>query len=167
LHAHPAKKNRIWVWYFVLLAVLTVTSVTVLVTFNLRQQLKPEQLAAAKALWKEKGPRDFDMKYRQTAGDEPETYVVHVRDRQVESVERNGQPLEERQRKYHSMLALFGYIERFLEIDAEPNRPRTYTVAVFDPNDGHLLHYVRRVMGTSERAEITVTELTPAAPSSN
>ena len=163
MDAQPAKKNRIWVWYFVLLAVLTVTSITVLVTFNLRQQLKPEQLAAATALWNKNGPRDYAMKYRQTVGDETETYAVHVRGGEVESVERNGQPLEERQRKYHSMPALFSYVRDFLDFDSQPNRPRTYTVAVFDPNDGHLLHYIRRVMGTRERAEITVTELKPVS----
>ena len=76
----PPKKSRTWVWYFIVLAVLTATSVTILVTFNLRQQLKPEQLAAAKALWKEKGPRDYTMTYRQMVGGEPETFVVVVRD---------------------------------------------------------------------------------------
>ena len=85
-------ESRTWVWYFLILGVLSAAAATILIVFNLRQQLKPEQLAAAKALWKAKGPRDYDMTYRQLVGDEPETFVVRVRGGQVESVERNGQP---------------------------------------------------------------------------
>ena len=54
------------------------------------------------------------------------------------------------------MTALMDDIETFLEEDTEPGRPRTYSVATFDPVDGHLVRYVRRVMGTSERIEINV-----------
>jgi hypothetical protein len=154
-------KNRLWVWYFAALGVLTVAAVVTLIVYNLWQQLTPEKLAAAAALWKAKGPRDYDLTYRQSAGNSVDTYSVRVRGGRVESAERNGVPLEERQWKYHSMAALFGDIERFQELDAAPGRPRTYTVATFDKDDGHLLRYVRRVMGTRERAQIVVTAFTP------
>jgi hypothetical protein len=54
------------------------------------------------------------------------------------------------------MPALFRFIEGFLKEDAKADSPRTYTVATFDPDDGHLVHFVRRVSGTTERLEITV-----------
>ena len=158
-----APPNRKWIWYYATLVVLTAASITIMIVYNLKQQLTPPQFAAAQALWKEKGPRDYDMTYTKKVG-APETYAVRVRAGVVVSAERNGQPVEERQLHYHSMNALFSDVERFLELDAEPGRPRTFCVARFDPDDGHLRHYVRRVMGSTERAEITVERLTPAVP---
>lgn len=155
--------NRRWLWYFATLVVLTAVSITTMIVYNLKQQLKPGQLAAAQAVWKQKGPRDYDLTYTKKVG-EPETYTVRVRNGAVVGAERNGQPLEERQLHYHSMNALFADVERFLEMDAEPGRPKTFTIARFDPDDGHLRHYIRRVMGSTERAEITVEKFTPAAP---
>lgn len=151
----PASPNRNWIWYFVILVVLTTASITTLIVFNLGQQLKPAQLAAAADLWKQRGPRDYDMAYTKKVG-EIETYVVEVRKGIVVSAERNGKPVEERQLRYHSMNALFSDIERFQELDAEPGRPKTFTIATFDADDGHIKHYIRRVMGSTERQEITV-----------
>src|SRR5262249_54436092 len=37
-------------------------------------------------------------------------------------------------------------------------KPRNFTRAAFAEDDGHLLHYVRRVTGTSQRLEITVDQ---------
>jgi hypothetical protein len=152
--------NRNWLWYFAALVVLSAISITTLIVFNLSQQLTPGQLAAAIQRWKEKGPRDYDMTFTKTVG-EPETFVVEVRAGQVVSAERNGQPLEDRLLHYYSMNELFSYIKSFQEVDAKPGQPKTFTVATFDPNDGHLLRYIRRVMGTKQRAEITVTDFTP------
>ncbi len=59
------RRNRGWIWYFVILGVLTVAAVGVLVTFNVQQQLKPEQVEAARRLWEAKGPPDYDMTYTQ------------------------------------------------------------------------------------------------------
>jgi hypothetical protein len=153
--------SRAWIWYFVILVVLTLLSITALVMFNLGQQLKPEQLAQAQALWNDKGPRDYNMVYTLN-GSTTGTYRVQVRQGKVVSVIRDGQSVEKRLYVYSSMPALFEFIEDFLKQDAEPGRRRTFTKAVFDPQDGHLKHYVRRVMGTTERQEITV-ELTPVA----
>src|SRR5262249_4483768 len=59
------RPNRGWIWFFVILIVLTVTSITIMIVYNLRQQLKPEQLAQARALWEQKGPADYDLDYTQ------------------------------------------------------------------------------------------------------
>jgi hypothetical protein len=160
----PAQRPRTrgWVWYFVTLAVLTLTSLTVLIRYNLARQLKPEQLAQARALWEAKGPADYDMDYAQQ-GSAPGAFKVRVRHKKVVSVTRDGRPLEERLRRFSGMNALFGFIEDYLVQDSQPGAPRTFVTASFDPEDGHLLHYVRRVMGSTQRVEITV-RLHPANP---
>ena len=45
------------------------------------------------------------------------------------------------------MPALFENLDAFLDEATKPNKPRTYMRASFDPEDGHLRHFVRRVMG--------------------
>ena len=87
--------------------------------------------------------------------------MVQVRGGTVISVLMNGRALDKDQYVYRSMDALFDDIERFLKMDAEKGKPRTYMRALFDPADGHLLHYIRRVMGSRERVEITVQSLEP------
>ena len=79
------KPNRGWIWYFVILAVLTVVATTVLVVYNLRQQLRPEQLAAARKLWDEKRPADYVLTYTKK-GNATGTFVVTVRKGKVVSV---------------------------------------------------------------------------------
>lgn len=154
------QKNRLWIWYFFILGVLTTAFLTILISFNLRQQLRPEQLRAAQDLWRGKGPRDYDFKYKQVAT-ETESFEVRVRKGQATAVVRNGEPLEERLRRYHSMPALFAIMEANLERDQKPGSPRTYCIASFDAADGHLEHYIRSVMGSHERVEITIQEFAP------
>lgn len=155
-------RTRGWIWFFLFLAVFAVIWYTILIVFNLRQQLKPEQLAAARALWDEKGPRDYDLEYTQTTT-ETQTFVVRVRHGQVVYAEPDARPLSQK-RGYYGMPALFGFIEDFLKEDAKPGSRRTFTVGRFDPEDGHLLHYIRRVTGTSQRVEIRVQLKRPSEP---
>ncbi|MBV9125182.1 MAG: hypothetical protein JO112_17640 [Planctomycetes bacterium] len=167
-------RSRGWIWFFVILAGLAVTALTILVTFTLRQQLRPEQLAQARALWRQKGPADYDLSYTvEKQESDPEKFVVQVRHGRVMSVveaapgagdfvTENGRPLEPRQFSYYSVPALFDFVDQFLKMDAEPGSPRTFTRAYFDPEDGHLVHYIRRVMGSRQRVEIDV-HLRPAA----
>ena len=58
--------------------------------------------------------------------------------------------------------AWFGFIDDFLKKDAEPNAPRTFRTAVFDPKTGAILNFRRRVSGTHERQEITIRVMPPA-----
>src|SRR5207253_997447 len=128
------RRNRGWIWFFVVLAGLTVTAITILVVFNLSQQLTREQLAAAEALWKEKGPRDYDLEYTEE-GSIFNKFTVKVRAGRVVDAQPDDRPLEQK-RAYYGMPALFGFIEDFLQQDAQPGKPRTFTIATFDPNDG-------------------------------
>src|SRR5437016_11733117 len=158
----PPQQSYHWIWYFVVLGVLTVAACTILVWYNLRQQLKKEDLQAARALWKQHRPTDYDLTYTKR-GSASGRFFVKVRDSKVVSVTlddreitQNDKPLDPSRYPRYDMTALMDDIETFLEEDAEPGRPRTYSVATFDPVDGHLVRYVRRVMGTSERIEINV-----------
>src|SRR5262245_28870815 len=98
-------RNRGWIWYFVILAVLTVTSITILIWYNLKHQLKPEHLAQARALWKQHEPRDYHLKYTKK-GSATGTLEVEVHNGRVQKVTDDGRPLERRQYEYHSMDAL-------------------------------------------------------------
>ena len=162
LEMSPPKQSYRWVWYFVVLGVLTVSACTILVWYNLRQQLKKEDLQTARALWKQNRPSDYDLTYTKR-GSASGTFFVKVRNGKVvdvtldgREITQNDKPLDPSRYPRYDMTALMDDIETFLEEDAEPGRPRTYTVATFDPTDGHLIRYVRRVMGSSERIEINV-----------
>src|SRR5262249_21193219 len=126
--------GRGWIWYFVILVVLTVVSLTILIGYNLRQQLKPEQLATARALWEEKGPRDYQMTYTKN-GTVTGTFEVEVRKGKVQKVTDDGRPLERWQYAYHSMSALFDDLERFSEMRSQPGGGRRFLVAQFDKED--------------------------------
>ncbi len=159
---HPPEQSYRWVWYFVILAILTIAACSILVWYNLRQQLKKPELEAALARWKQNRPSDYDLTYTKR-GSASGTFLVEVRDRRIinvtldgREITQNDKPLDPSRFDRYDMTALMDDIETFLEEDAEPGRPRTFTVATFDPNDGHLVRYVRRVMGTSERIEINV-----------
>jgi hypothetical protein len=151
----PSRPSSNWIWYFSVVAVLSVLFTVVLIRFNLTQQLTLADLLAAQKLWKEQGPADYDMEYTKQ-GSATGTFTVRVRNHRVERVICDGRPEEERLLRYSSMEALFGFIEDYLREDARPGAPRVFTTGRFDDRDGHLLHYVRRVMESPERIELTV-----------
>jgi hypothetical protein len=158
-----SRVNRGWIWFFAILSILAVIFIGIQIWYNQRQQLTPEQLRDARARWAEKGPHDYDLQYTIKKIDATETFDVKVRGGKVTSVVMNGQlQLEPWQYRYHSIPALFGFIDDFLQIDSQPGSPRTFAVASFDPEDGHLIHYVRSVMSKRERQEMTV-KLLPAS----
>ena len=153
------KKNRRWIWYFVVLFVLAVAATVVLIVFNLQQQLKPDQLRAARNMWSEKGPSDYTLVYTTRVNEDTheDQYWVKVRGgRAVESTF-NGQPEDPERLPYRGMQALFDFVERFMKLDSEKEAPKTFVRAIFDDQKtGGLRWYVRRVMGSSERIEINV-----------
>ena len=164
--ARKEKRGKQWIWFYALLAFLTLTAIAVQVWYNLNSQFTAEQMAMARARWNSKVPLDYDMEYTIRQLESTDTYDVKVRRGKAVSVARNGQPLEERLFRYSEMPALFSFVEGFLEQDAEPGKPRTFAIAAFDPLDGHLLHYVRSVMSKRERQEITVTRFDRVTPAS-
>jgi hypothetical protein len=147
--------NR-WVWFFLVLGTLVVAGVSIEIWSNEKQQLTPEKLAQARALWREKGPRDYVLEYEVKRDDTPdpaprtgEKSTVRVKDGKAEAAPRPGQ--------FGSMDDLFDWIEGRLAADREAGGPRPFVKVTFDPHDGHVLHYVHSVMRTRERLEVTVT----------
>ena len=158
------RRHRRSLWFFGILTLLTLGAIVTLVVFNKSQLLKPEQLAAARERWNQNGPRDYDMEYgvKKQDGDW-ETYAVQVRKGKVTSASLDGRPIEPRQYIYYGMPALFEQIEGFLELDHQPGKAQTYTRAEFDKADGHLIEYVRRVMGSQERVQIAIKRFEPVS----
>jgi serine protease inhibitor ecotin len=159
----PRKSSRSWIWFFVILTVLVVLAIATLVFYNLRQQLQPAQLAAARKLWEEKRPPDYVLTY--VKKDKTSNwFVVTVHGRKIVSVimqqeiggEKDAQALEPRQYHYYDMDGLFDSIERFLEMREQKDSPRTFMTAVFDPNNGQLLRFVRSVRSPRESVQIDV-----------
>jgi hypothetical protein len=136
------------------LGLLAAAAITVEVWFNLQQQLRPEELAQARRLWDEKGPRDYVLDYAvkrehnpEPGGSVPEQYTVTVR---------GGRALPSGGHEFGSMDDLFDQIEKQLRADREAGGRRPFVKAVFDEHDGHIVHYVHSVMSTRERLEIAV-----------
>jgi hypothetical protein len=153
-----------WVWFFVILGVLTAGGIGANVWFNLQQQLTPEQLEAARRVWAEHGPADYRLDFTikrevnpDLAGTVPKNYSVQVRGKKPKAVtDPDGRPLKPGEAEFDSMDALFAAIDMQLRADSDPNRPRAFVKATFDGSDGHVKHFVHSVMRTRERLEVTV-----------
>jgi hypothetical protein len=162
------RRSRGWIPFYLVVLGLAVGAGVILVVYNLKQQLKPEDLQAAWDLWKKKGPKDYVLIYTVKKGEDQdeERFQVRVVRGKTVSVERTAgqhtEPLEQRLNIYYGMDELFAWVTDYMRQDAEPAKPRVYIRAVFDPKDSHLAWYVRRVMGSRERVEITVLELQTA-----
>jgi len=161
-HQKPSiAHGRGWIWFFVLLALLTLAAILLEIWYKPTMPLTAALLAEARAKWKERGPRDYDMDYTVKKMESTERFHVQVRNGNAVSVIMNDTiALEPRFYPYHTMPALYGFIEEFLEQDSQPDRPRTFNIVCFDPVDGHLIHYVRSISSKRERQEIIV-RLTP------
>jgi hypothetical protein len=164
-------RSRRWLWVFlavgaVAAALLTWLAIYVRTELDPANQLNLEQLKAARKIWDEKGPKDYQMLYkvRRSGEKQQDSYFVEVRGGKVVSVVLNGdQRLEPRLMEYHSMTDLFNSIELFLKQDAEPNRAQIFCRGYFDQADGHLVQFVRRVGGTNESVDIRVETFKPIA----
>ncbi|MFO0863857.1 MAG: DUF6174 domain-containing protein [Gemmataceae bacterium] len=154
------RKNAGWALYFGIVFLLAIAATATLITFNIKQQLTPEQFEAGHKKWREKGPKNFVMVYKTLKNDEanPDHFVVKVRNGKTYEVLANGLPLPEERFAYYGMDRLYDDIERFMEQDAEKDRPKVFTRGLFD-KQGAIRWYVRRVMGSRERLEITIEPL--------
>jgi hypothetical protein len=153
--ATAARRVPRWVWFFLVLGLLAVIAIIIPLWFNLSQQLRPEDVARARAVWEEKRPADYDLDYT-LQGLTPERFTVQVRHGRTESVTGPDGPLPPGSCPFTDMDSLFRFVEANLTKDGERGSARTFTVAGFAPEDGHILHYVRSVLRTRERIEIDV-----------
>jgi hypothetical protein len=156
-------KNYGWLWYFAIVLALSILATIIVVRFNLSQQLKPETLEKAEALWKEKGPKDYLLAYtistQSKAGPGETHYVVKVKDGHAFEAKVNGLKQDSDRMSFYGMPSLFGYIDKFLDLDEKPGAPKTYVRGIFDPKTGALERYIRSVMSTGDRVEINVAPL--------
>lgn len=170
-------KNRVWLWFIALVVAASVGLAGFVIWFNMRLQLKPEQVAAAIERWKENGPADYVLNVTKQIGTGEQAHtdklVVTVRDRKVIDVRLNGEPLRNQETderyppgharlQWYSMDRMLGDVEIFLDRDAKA-KAKNYNVAVFDAKTGALLRFVRREMGTQNRIEEDV-RVQPLAP---
>ena len=183
----PAGKSRTWIIFFLMLAFLAGLGILVPLFYNLSLQLKAEDVAAAKALWQEKGLADYDLEYMTKIDkDEPVEYRVAVRSSRVQWVASHdevvlshelyeaagsalGCPVRlcanrvagaEEMTRLHSIDAFFALIESKLGEDVAVGG-RNYATATFDLKYGHPLRYIHRVRGSSERIELNVRLFAP------
>src|SRR5438874_1509018 len=120
-----------WIWFFLFLAVVPAALLAVEIWFNLHQQLTPERLAEARALWDQAGPRDYVLDYAVRRDYEPdpvqrapEKSTVRVKDGRVEVVSGADGEAE-----LGSMDDLFARVGRDLRADREAGAPRAFVKA--------------------------------------
>jgi hypothetical protein len=157
------RRNRNWIWFFAAVAVLAVVAILLLRYASIRfgqVRLTPERLEEARKLWEEKGPISYELVYTKRLGrNDPEKYVVRVRNGVPESVTRNDKPMEKRLYEDYTMTALFRDLWGFLKEDEKPGAARTTTWARFDDEDGHVQSYGRLASSNQADVEVQVEEL--------
>jgi len=165
-HVRPAKRSLRWVAFFVILACLAVTGIVLPIVYNLGQQLRPEQLAAARERWELVGPADYDLTYTVKYDREPlaERHLVLVRDGKIVWASCEGEVVQVSPalgaalgvaaggsgRGGRDVSAIFTHLEKLRQ---EESAGRNFLVAVFDPKAGWPRRIIRRVGGTSAREE--------------
>ncbi|HWG44159.1 MAG TPA: hypothetical protein VN688_15380 [Gemmataceae bacterium] len=166
-------RSRRWIWFFLVLGVLTAAGIIIPIVYNLGIQLRPEQLADARRRWQENNPANYDLKYlvKTTYADQQEEdqYLLKVRGGRTVFIACNDEvrwvdpslaivagpgvlALSSEDTARYGIVALFNEIEAALRRDATAER-RNLVKASFDPNDGHPSHYIHRVRGTKNQVE--------------
>src|SRR5688572_17196488 len=87
-----------WVWYFILLLVLTAVAIVAPYLYNLSQQLKPEQVREAVERWARNGPADYDLIQKEKVDRKGEestlsNYEVKVRKGELVELRLNGKEI--------------------------------------------------------------------------
>lgn len=155
------RRKRPWLWYFVILGVLSVTAASIQFWYAKGRVLTLEKVLAAEEKWRAHGPASYDLKYTTRKGDTTEDFHAEVRKGKVISLTRNGNPVEERLQHYSTMPALLSFIEEFLRQDdeaAKEGKRRPYAFGDFHPETGYVrrfAHGQNAANGIEIRAELT------------
>ena len=162
----PRRPARPWLWYFVLLTLLSIVAVSIQVWFARGRVLTMEKVLAAEQLWRTNGPASYDLNYTTRRGNLPvDTFQVQVRNGKAVSVLCNGKPIEERLNRYWTMPALFSFIEDYMRMDdeaAKEGKRRPYAFGAFNPETGYLLRFAHGQNDALNGIEIR-TEFTPVS----
>jgi hypothetical protein len=158
--------------YFLVVIALSVAAAAALWFFNVSIQLTPEELAEQRQLWKKHGPSDYFLGYLRLEDEEStgKFYQVEVRGGKVTQAREHivnvragreidppgeGRPLSAEEAQEHTMDRLFDLVQAQLDEDQKAGR-RVYRRARFHPDNGALLEFVHRPMGTRQRLQISV-----------
>jgi hypothetical protein len=159
------RRSRAWIVYFLILAILASIAIVVPILFNINQQLRPEQLEAARQRWRDHEPRDYDLTFAITwdRDQTPERHMVAVRGGKIVFASCEGEILFlapamraaaglpggglPRAHAY-DVPAIFDHLDGLLR---EEGARRNFLIAGFDPNDGYPRRFIRRIRGTSTR----------------
>ena len=126
-------------------------------------------LAAARARWEARGPRDYDLSIEVHADRLDEArYDVSVRSGDVVRTTRDGTPTQSAEESW-TVAAIFTMLERELELGREPQAAfgappgyRAYLFASFDAETGIPRRYRRVVGGTTNGVELRVVRFQAA-----
>src|SRR5262245_27326063 len=116
------RSNRGWLWYFLAVVLLSAVAVIVLIVYNVGQQLRLEDVQAARRLWQEHGLRDYRLVFTlKTNNATPDQYVVHVRGGRPEFAACNGKPVPADERGQFTMDGLLDRLERHVRDRDRPD----------------------------------------------
>jgi hypothetical protein len=134
-------KSRIW-WLLGAFLGVAVLVVGGLVVYNRQYRLTDDKLKEAEARWAAAGVRDYDLDVvvsGRTAGH----YHLKVRDKdRIVDARFNGEP--NRAAVAMDVAGMFDILRQDLDREQQSPNQQSYTWVDFDPNDGHLIRYVRR-----------------------
>jgi muconolactone delta-isomerase len=172
------RRRRLWLRLIILVLLVAGAGFAGWVYYRNAQRLTPEKLADARARWSKANIQDYDITVR-VSGRAAATYFVQVRGGKVtdawqkpgnhasyvidevvdgKKVERRVAALPFRSLADAGVWTVPGLfaevLERDLKTDAEPRAPSAYTQVQFDPDDGHLVRYVRTMHQTSFAVEV-------------
>jgi hypothetical protein len=177
----PRTKSKRWIWFFVALAVLGLLAIGINLGYNLGEPLTPEKLQAARELWQQRRPADYDLKILtiQAGATMRNRYALKIRagkiveflvnDRTPEPLlNREGQEdfaAERYQVEEYDIDGLFDAIEKLMTDDRKANRSN-FTRARFDKTDGHLQYYQRQVGGRqAQQIQVELKRVPPGGGS--
>lgn len=137
------QQSRRWLLLVPLILILLVIGAIVgLNVYRQQYGLTQQRLDAAQKLWKERGPKSYDV-HVQVSGSAPGNYQIEVRDGQVTTAKRDGQPLDApREGQAWTMPGLFQVLQEDIDNDKKVSAT-SFSQAEFDATNGSLTRYVR------------------------
>jgi hypothetical protein len=162
----PARRNRRWLWVFAVLGVLGLLAMGINYAYNVGEPLTLEKLNAARSLWQQKRPPNYDLhivfsrEYMSADGRRGtivDQFQIQVRNGTVTGFLVNGkepEPLlddkgqrrledERLRRESYDISGIFDSIEDLMNKDRREGSP-TFMRARFDSNDGHVTLFTRQ-----------------------
>ncbi len=156
-----ANKPSRWIW----VGGISVALLLVVTPWLLRgrmQRLDPEDLDAARSLWRQSGVTDYDMDV-EVSGAATGRYAVVVRGGRLERIMRNGEPASPAAGDQWTVEGLFQTIDREFQMVKDSARAlnmaegaQLVILGRFDATLGYPVDYVRQVTGSTQSVRIRV-----------